>query len=164
MRVPRRLMNEVMVEKSKDRAFYLQRFVFFLSLVFLGTALAYAAVVWVCSYSGGSVSLFFETPEHDFGEISIGDSPEHQFVFENRGSKPVTIQNILPGCGSCVRVVDYTRSAVSGGDRGYVTLQLLAGLPFGKTSQSAIVTSNDPLAPAMLLILNARITTSSDEM
>jgi len=145
------------------KALYSQRFVFVLSIAFLGTTLLYSAWVQVCIYRGGGESpLICKSPEHDFGEILRTDSPEHRFVLVNCGSKPVLIRYVAPGCGSCIYVVDYTRTPILPDGEGFVTLQLLAGLEEGRVSKVAIVMPDVPRVPALLLTLKAKILPSNN--
>jgi len=111
-----------------------------------------------------SAPLVCELPEHDFGEISSVDSPEHRFVLVNRGKESVRIRDVTAGCGSCVHVVDYTKTLILPGNEGFVTLQLLAGLQEeGKVSKGVIVISDNPIIPPLLLILNADILPNNNE-
>jgi len=107
-------------------------------------------------------SLVCESPEYDFGEVSGTDFPSHKFVLSNRGKAPISILKVMPGCGSCIFVVDYTRSPISPRDKGFVALQLLTGSLEGTVSKEVLVTTDDPVPPAFLLTLNAKILPSND--
>jgi hypothetical protein len=156
-------MNESERKQNGGKASRTQHFVFFLSLVFFVGTLLYATGVLVRS-SPGKVrpSLVCESLGHDFGEIERAELPEHTFVLMNRGKRPVSIRDVRPGCGSCVHVVSYTQSPILPGEKGFVTLQLLAPLLEGEdVSKDTLVMTDDPVAPVFLLILNAKIPPNS---
>ena len=47
--------------------------------------------------------ISFQKTEHDFGDVVQGSIIEHDFIFENRGIKPIFISDIITTCG-CIDV------------------------------------------------------------
>jgi hypothetical protein len=46
--------------------------------------------------------------EHDFGNVSLGDTLSHTFVVKNIGSNILTLKNVLPSC-KCVIVEKFKK-------------------------------------------------------
>ena len=61
--------------------------------------------------------MSFDTTVYDFGNIKMGDNPEHYFKFKNTGNKDLNI-DIVSAC-DCTEL-DWTKSAVPPGGMGFV--------------------------------------------
>ena len=48
--------------------------------------------------------------EHDFGNVSLGDTLSHTFVVKNIGSNILTLKNVLPSC-KCVIVEKFKNNS-----------------------------------------------------
>ncbi len=67
-------------------------------------------------------AVYFEGRQHNFGQISEdGGSARHRFLFENRGTEPLVITNVVAGGG--ISVLAWTRYPVMPGDSGIVTVE-----------------------------------------
>jgi len=135
---------------------YLYASIFYSGLGLLVFGLV-SAVPWIVPGQPTRASLVCKSPEYDFGEIVRTDSPKHTFVLENRGKQPVSILRVMPGCSACIRIVDYPQTPIPPGEKGFVTLQLLAELIETDASSQVLVRSDDPVSPAFLLTLKATI-------
>ena len=65
--------------------------IFFLALIVNFSLIAF-------SQNKGPVLTFSET-SHDFGDITQGDKVEHIFKFENTGTDPLIISDVVTTCG-----------------------------------------------------------------
>jgi hypothetical protein len=57
-------------------------------------------------------SLICDEPFYYFGVVMQGDHPEHLFTVNNVSNKPMTLQKVIPGCGSCVEILDYPHEPI----------------------------------------------------
>ena len=64
----------------------------------------------------------FEESRKDFGQVPAGDQMSHDFHFQNVGSQPLEIREIVAGCGCIAYGVDQTCYAP--GEVGTVTVAL----------------------------------------
>ncbi len=108
--------------------------------------------------------LVCDNPSYDFGDISDGQDREYTFQFQVDGKRPVTIQSIAPGCGSCVEIVDFTKEPISARQPGRATLKILVQNQRGKISKAAVLKSDDPVNPYMVLTLKANVLPSNVEV
>ncbi len=59
---------------------------------------------------------------YDFGTILRGPGAAHKFEFTNTGTRPINITDVTPSCG-CTNV-EWTKSPVNPGQKGYISLTL----------------------------------------
>lgn len=59
---------------------------------------------------------------YDFGVVKRGPVASHKFEFTNTGTRPINITDVTPSCG-CTNV-DWTKSPVNPGQKGYISLSL----------------------------------------
>ncbi len=95
--------------------------------------------------------------DFDFGKVQATDKPLHEFVVKNTGNADLQIENISPGCGACVEVIDYTKTPIAPGKSGTITLALLPEYLSGPVSKEALVKTNDPKQPNLILTLKANV-------
>jgi hypothetical protein len=100
---------------------------------------------------------------YDFGKITSPENRDYEFVFYNRGWGKLTIESISPGCGACVKVAGYTEGPIPHGESGAVTLTLLTQYLKGKVSKEALVQTNDPKNPNLILTLEAEVIRPDEE-
>jgi len=65
--------------------------------------------------------MHFEEKTYDFGKVISGDTVEHTFVFENRGTEPLKILSARGSCGCTVPIFCRGRNARREG-RGFCSL------------------------------------------
>jgi hypothetical protein len=101
--------------------------------------------------------LLCDTVSYNFGNIIVPEKALHIFLLENIGRDNLSILNITPGCGACVEVTDFTKTPIPPGHSGTVTLTLLTQHLQGKVSKDALVKTNDPKNPNLILTLEAEV-------
>lgn len=99
--------------------------------------------------SGGEP--YFESIEHDFGEIHYGEEVGARFGFENQGEGPLVIERVSTGCGCTV--AEYTRKPVAAGDSGFVEIIFDSRGKSGSQIQNARVYFKDMKKPVRLSVV-----------
>jgi hypothetical protein len=94
---------------------------------------------------------------YDFGKINVTVNPNHSFIVENAGKKNLFIERVDPGCGACIKVIEYTKSPVRPQKTGSINIKLLTQNLFGKISKEVLVKTNDPKNPNLILTLEAEV-------
>ncbi|TVR70700.1 MAG: DUF1573 domain-containing protein [Marinilabiliales bacterium] len=80
------------------------------------------ALVFSSVYGQTGPVIHFENRQHNFGQISEDGGPVRQrFLFENRGTEPLVMTNVVAGGG--ISVLAWTRNPVMPGDSGIVTIE-----------------------------------------
>jgi hypothetical protein len=100
-----------------------------------------------------------DATSYDFGRIEkdFDNKYVHEFVIKNNGGTELFIQKVSVGCGSCVAVDDFTKSPIPSKKNGIVRLRLLTDHLSGKISKDALVKTNDPKNPNLILTLEAEV-------
>lgn len=77
----------------------------------------------------------FETETHDFGKIPQGTPVTFEFKFENIGTEPLIISQVVSTCGCTVP--EYTKTPIKPGEQGSVSITFNAAqaTPFSKMVQ-----------------------------
>ncbi len=101
--------------------------------------------------------LVCEQTTYDFGKIQTTDKPNYSFVLENQGNRGLLIKGVVPGCGSCVNVVEYTEVPIAPQKSGTVNLELITQNLVGPVSKEVLVMTNDPTQAILTLTLEAEI-------
>jgi hypothetical protein len=84
----------------------------------------------------------WDTQDHKFGEIKVGDVAKHRFIITNKGTADLMIENAKPSC-SCT-VSEYTTEPIAPGKSGFVDAEM-AAKSVGIFKKSISVTMNtDP--------------------
>ena len=91
------------------------------------------------SFSLNAQVIEFDATTHDFGEISeeLGTAV-HNFIFTNKGDKPLVVTAVKPGCGCTV--ADWTKEPVKPGESGTITANYKTSP--GQFNKSMTVTTN----------------------
>ncbi|UCH34746.1 MAG: DUF1573 domain-containing protein [Armatimonadota bacterium] len=104
------------------------------------------------SPSGGAAPrIAFESTDHDFGTVTIGDAVEHEFVFRNVGDAPLVIEQVRTSCGCTGALV--TEKQVAPGGEGRVKATFRTTSYKGDQRKSIYVETNDPEQPRVTLAL-----------
>ena len=98
--------------------------------------------------------LAFKELVHDYGEVPEGPKAEYDFVFKNKGSKPVIISNAVGSCGCTT--ANWDHEPIMPGKKGkihviYNTLQRP-----GPISKQVTVTS-DASEPVIVLQIKGNV-------
>lgn len=107
----------------------------------------------------GAPSIQVSNPVFDFGEVMEGSEVTHDFVVKNDGKGTLRIEQVRPGCGCTA--ARYDRTVPTGG-AGKVTLRLDTRGYDGKLKKTALVLSNDPREPRLILTLQGVVKTLVD--
>jgi hypothetical protein len=100
---------------------------------------------------------------YNVGQIVAPAKRTHDFLLHNNGSQKLVIEKVSPGCGACVEVTNYTKTPILPGESGTVTLTLLTQYLKGKVSKEALVKTNDPKNPNLILTLEAEVIRPAEE-
>ena len=128
-----------------------------LVLFFLASA---SFVFHYCGVAAAKIwkpKLVCDEVAYHFGEVVAPSSVSKEFVFRNKGSRDLVIERVSAGCGSCVRVTDYTNQPIKAKKTGVVVLTLLTDNLRGTVSQVVRVQTNDPKQPDLILTLSAEV-------
>ncbi len=87
-------------------------------------------------------------PRYDWGTVFSGEEVIHTYTIANEGEAELLLTRVQESCG-CTKK-DYTRS-IAPGDAGYVTLAIDTQKFTGKTQKRAVVHTNDPAKPKIIL-------------
>ena len=103
----------------------------------------------------GQPDIFFEEPNCDFGKVYKNEDVEHFFMFENRGTTDLIIEDIKASCG-CIISEATTPKVLPGMSGGIIVI--LKGVPdTGAISKNIKIYSNDPDASVYSLNLSGEI-------
>lgn len=114
----------------------MKKFIALFALVLLaGTATAQETTA---EQSGAEIS-FTETL-HDFGDITQGDKVTHVFAFENTGTEPLVLNNVLTTCGCTAP--SWPRDPIAPGQSGEITVTFNSRGKMGMQNKIITVVSN----------------------
>lgn len=82
----------------------------------------------------------FEEASHDFGDISQGDKVTHTFKFNNTGTEPLILSNVLTTCGCTA--TNWPREPIAPGKSGEITVSFNSAGKMGKQNKIVTVVSN----------------------
>lgn len=111
--------------------------ILFFSLLFLNAA--YAQEDSKVEVTDGPKIVFAEDT-HDFGDIEQGTKVSHVFNFENAGTQPLILSNVLTTCGCTA--TDWPRDPVAPGDAGKIEVSFNSAGKMGKQNKVITVVSN----------------------
>jgi len=84
--------------------------------------------------------ITFEEETHDFGDISQGDKLEYVYVFENSGTEPLILSNVLTTCGCTA--TDWPHDPIAPGRSGEINVTFDSSGKMGKQNKVITVVSN----------------------
>ncbi len=111
--------------------------VLFFSLLFISAA--YAQEDAKVEVTDGPKIVFAEDT-HDFGDIEQGTKVSYVFNFENSGTQPLILSNVLTTCGCTA--TDWPRDPVAPGDGGKIEVSFNSAGKMGKQNKVITVVSN----------------------
>ncbi|MGB3777801.1 MAG: DUF1573 domain-containing protein [Tunicatimonas sp.] len=111
--------------------------ILFFSLLFISAA--YAQEDAKVEMTDGPKIVFAEDT-HDFGDIEQGTKVSHVFDFENSGTQPLILSNVLTTCGCTA--TDWPREPVAPGDGGKIEVSFNSAGKMGKQNKVITVVSN----------------------
>ena len=111
--------------------------ILFFSLLLLNAA--YAQETATAEEADGPQITFAEA-SHDFGDIEQGTKVSHTFEFENAGTEPLILSNVLTTCGCTA--TDWPRDPIAPGDGGKIEVSFNSAGKMGKQNKVVTVVSN----------------------
>ncbi len=84
--------------------------------------------------------ITFAEASHDFGDITQGTKVEHVFKFENSGTEPLILSNVLTTCGCTAS--SWPREPIAPGKEGEITVTFNSAGKMGKQNKIITVVSN----------------------
>jgi hypothetical protein len=103
-------------------------------------------------YAGTGPKISFEKLEHDFGDVSYGESPSVELTCTNSGDAVLILEKIESSCG-CAKAIRGSRQLAPGSStKIYAQIETL-GMPPGRHSKTIAVNCNDPEHPSNRLKL-----------
>ena len=119
------------------------------------------AITTVANAQQADTTVVFNKLVHDFGAIVKSDGTKtYSFEFTNKGSQPVTVQNVTSSCGCTTP--DWTKEPVAPGDKGFVKVSYA---PSGITAFDKTVTVNMVGGSPGVIVLHIRgsVTASTEK-
>jgi hypothetical protein len=110
------------------------------------------ALVW----AGTGPVISFDTENHDYGRVMVGDKVTHEFTVTNTGDQTLTIEKLQSTCG-CTQAVEDSSEVPPGGKTRIVASFDTKGMKGGKKQKSIYVHSNDTKKPVVTLTLAADV-------
>ncbi len=92
------------------------------------------------SAAANGAEITFSESSKDFGDITQGDVIEHTFKFENTGSQPLIISNVLVTCGCTA--TDWPRDPIAAGKSSEITVRFDSKGKNGAQNKIITVVSN----------------------
>src|SRR5258706_2523210 len=94
---------------------------------------------------------------HDFGAVEQGAAVEHVFRLRNTGTGALRVDHVKGTCACTVGVA--TGEPIAPGDEAWVTVRLDTARLAGRTTKTATVYTNDPVAPTVAVTLTGEVLT-----
>jgi hypothetical protein len=84
--------------------------------------------------------ITFMESTHDFGDIEQGTKVSHVFEFENSGTEPLILSNVLTTCGCTA--TSWPREPIAPGKGGKIAVSFNSAGKMGKQNKVVTVVSN----------------------
>lgn len=84
--------------------------------------------------------ITFVESTHDFGDIEQGTKVNHVFEFENSGTEPLVLSNVLTTCGCTA--TSWPREPIAPGEGGEIAVSFNSAGKMGKQNKVVTVVSN----------------------
>ena len=111
--------------------------ILFFTLLFLNAAYAQEEA---STEAADGPKITFAEDTHDFGDIEQGTKVSHTFEFENAGTDPLILSNVLTTCGCTA--TDWPRDPVAPGNGGKIEVSFNSAGKMGKQNKVVTVVSN----------------------
>ena len=111
-----------------------------LSAAFLFTLQLYAQNTPQNEEAAEGPQITFATSSHDFGDIVQGDKVNYVFKFENTGTEPLILSNVLTTCGCTA--TSWPREPLAPGEEGEIAVSFNSAGKMGKQNKVVTVVSN----------------------
>ncbi len=84
--------------------------------------------------------ITFEESSHDFGDIEQGDKVNYTFKFENSGTEPLILSNVLTTCGCTAS--KWPREPIAPGEGGEIEVSFNSAGKMNKQNKVITIVSN----------------------
>ncbi|MCR9254143.1 MAG: DUF1573 domain-containing protein [bacterium] len=108
----------------------------------------------------GPYIAFFEK-SHDFKDITQGDKVEHIFEFENSGTTPLIISNVMVTCGCTAP--DWPRTPIAPGETSQIKVVFNSTGKIGRQNKVITIVSNATNNPEKIKIVTNVLAPQSSE-
>jgi len=119
------------------------------------------AIASVANAQQADTTVVFNKLVHDFGVIVKSEGTKtYSFEFTNKGSQPVTIQNVTSSCGCTTP--DWTKQPVVPGEKGFVKVSYApSGITAFKKTVTVNIVGGSP--GAVVLHIRGNVTASTEK-
>lgn len=94
-------------------------------------------------------TIQFEQTTHDYGTITQGSDGTYEFIFHNRGSEPLLLNNVRSSCGCTIP--EWPKEPIATGETGKIKVSYNTRI-LGTFSKSISVYTNSDEKPVILVI------------
>jgi hypothetical protein len=118
-------------------------------------AIAFGLIMFLAPtvlYGGTGPKISFDKLEHDFGDVSYGESPSVELMCTNTGDAVLVLDKIESSCGCAKAIRGSQQLAPGSSTKIYAQIETL-GMPPGRHSKTVAVSCNDPEHPRTRLKL-----------
>jgi hypothetical protein len=84
--------------------------------------------------------FYFESTEHDFGDVNQGETVEYFFDFKNSGNIPLIIQNVLTTCGCTAP--EWPKIPIQAGESDQIKVVFDSSSKIGRQNKVITIRSN----------------------
>lgn len=84
--------------------------------------------------------ITFAENSHDFGDIEQGEKVNYVFKFENSGTEPLILSNVLTTCGCTA--TSWPRDPLAPGEEGEIAVSFNSAGKMGKQNKVVTIVSN----------------------
>ena len=116
----------------------MNKLVFTFFALFLSVAVMAQSGTEKASQSGPKIT--FQESEYNFGDIQQGEKVEHVFKFENSGTEPLVLSNVMTTCGCTA--TDWPRDPVVPGKTAEIKVIFNSAGKMGRQNKVVTIVSN----------------------
>ena len=84
--------------------------------------------------------ITFKETEYNFGDIQQGEKVEHVFTFENTGTQPLVLSNVMTTCGCTA--TDWPRDPIAPGKSADIKVVFNSAGKMGRQNKVVTIVSN----------------------
>ncbi len=99
--------------------------------------------------------MVFESLQHDFGNVALGEKLIHTFKFKNEGESALLIHSVTPSC-NCTVLKNWPREPLQPGESGEITAQF-EGKYAGANVKTISIVANTRPSNVTKLTLTAKV-------
>src|SRR5690606_30571961 len=135
-------------------------YLFFLLFAMAGSVFAQPAASPSDVASDGP-QISFEETEHDFGDITQGETVEHVFAYKNTGNAPLVLNNVLTTCGCTAP--QWPKTPIAPGEESQIKVRFNSAGKMGRQNKVITVQSNAEGGATRLKIITMVLPKKTEE-